>query len=880
MPARVVPSNRLIIPQPVAARVSRPGLVDRMERARQSLGLVAAPAGFGKTTALAEWARTTDAGVAWLSCDVSDEDPSLFWTDLIASISSRWPGAGDDAALVLERRPDAERELVTSLSSDLADIDGSEVIVVDDVQFARPAQAALFSLIRSLPSQARLVLGSRRDPAFSLARLRVDQRLFELRAADLAFSRHETAALFDLAGLSIADSDLDRLHLLNEGWPGGLQLAILALRGAGDARRVIDALASTTRTVNDYLLNEVLDRLPADLVEFVTVIAVLEEFDAALCLAVTDDPSTERLLGELVSADLFVVQLDPVGARFRFHHLFRAFLRARLRRLGQERLREAQERAIGALEEGGEHLAALRLAMDSGETARAALIVNTTVFTSLAVSDEQVSTTAIRAWLRQYGREAAESNPEQLLPLLVALAQFGQPDVAGWLERVEQAHPDPDPYLSAFLHGTWAEYHLARGDPDHAFPHNQLAAEASREATRHHPLFAALPVQRARGYLMAGDATGIAAVLESVSAPVGHPIVDDVRLPALHAWVALQSGDLRLARRTADDVLDTGPRVGAPPHGIGMILATLVSAALDLEGGKFASAEWLLGATESAARLNGQTGLHSLICLWLARLATAKGDQSAAWAYLTEARFAFVAPSSTVTAGFAAEEMRQAIAFVPPHGARLLSQLPDRVDSTVLRARLAVAQEDPALAAELLDGLDARTMRERVEVGVLRAILAVHHQDAAHAHLREALLLAEPQGFYRTILEQGNAVIGLLQSFPADGRLASYVELLVTMGHGMSWAHVPSRPTYGPPRAETAPQPARPRALTTFVEQLSPREVTVLQYLPSRLTYQEIGAELFISTNTVKTHTKHVYRKLGVTTRREAVDTARASNLI
>jgi LuxR family maltose regulon positive regulatory protein len=173
--------------------------------------------------------------------------------------------------------------MVTSLSNDLADIDGSAVIVVDDIQLAQTAQGALFSLVRALPSPGRVVLGSRRDPAFSVAKLRVDGGLFELRAADLAFSREETTAFFELAGLTIEQRDLDRLHLLNEGWPGGLQLAALALRGGGDPKPVIDALASTTKAVNDYLLNEVLDRLAADLVEFMTTISILEEFDAGLC---------------------------------------------------------------------------------------------------------------------------------------------------------------------------------------------------------------------------------------------------------------------------------------------------------------------------------------------------------------------------------------------------------------------------------------------------------------------------------------------------------------------------------------------------------------------------------------------------------------------
>ena len=303
-----------------------------------------------------------------------------------------------------------------------------------------------------------------------------------------------------------------------------------------------------------------IERLPARLVEFMTTIAVFEEFDASLCQAVTGEPDAGRLLEELVSAELFVVPVGDTGQRYRFHHLFGAFLRARLRSVGEDRLREAQQRAIVALEERGERLAALRLAVASGDTRRAATVVSATISSSLDLSDSQVSIMAVRAWLREYGLDAVRSDPEQLVELVLGLAQMGKPEVEGWLARVQEAHPDPDPSLSRLLHGTWAEYHLARGDPEEALPHNQRAAEANRRANRPHPLFVLLPVQRGRAYLMAGDMAGLAGVLESVSAPVGAPIVDEVRLPALRAWVALQAGELRLSKRIASEV--AGCRAG------------------------------------------------------------------------------------------------------------------------------------------------------------------------------------------------------------------------------------------------------------------------------------------------------------------------------
>ncbi len=476
---------------------------------------------------------------------------------------------------------------------------------------------------------------------------------------------------------------------------------------------------------------------------------------------------------------------------------------------------------------------------------------------------EQLSIMAVRAWLSQYGLDAARHDPEQLVHLVLRLAQMGKPEVQEWLARVDQAHADPDPFLRALLHCTWAEYHLARGEPERARPHNHVATEAAWQANRHHPLLASLAVQRARSYLMAGDVVGVSGVVNSPSAPVGHPIVDDVHLPALRAWVALQAGDLRLARRIAEEVFDAAKQLGAPPDDIGTILATIVGAALDLEAGRFAAAERQLSAAKTAAEALGSTDLNSLVSRCSARLATDQGHEEAAASYLTEARFAFAAPSQSVRAELAVEELRQAIAFAPERGTEFLSELPDRIESKLLRARLSIALGEPSAADELLGCLDtAQTKRERVEGGVLRALVAFGHDvPAAHTCLRRAVSLGRTEGFLRTVIGQGPAVSGLLRSFSPDQTLAAYTGELITM-------------------ADAALAPLRQSTVTDFVEQLSSREVTVLRYLPSRLTSHEIAAQLFVSMNTLKTHLKTIYRKLGASSRWEAVDIARAAKLI
>ena len=865
VPDLAVPTGKLTIPRPVGPRVGRTPLTERIERSAQRFVLLVAPAGFGKTTTLAEWATSTDADVAWLSCDESDSEPAQFWSGLITAVTSRWPQAGYDAALILERSPDAQRQLVTSLGNDLAGLEHPGAIVIDDIQFARSTQRMLLSLLQALPPHVRLILGSRRDPAFSLARLRISGGLLELRGEDLAFSQDETAAMFALAGVPLEAGHLDRLHALTEGWPAGLQLAAMALHHSDDHGRTIDAFASTTRAMSVYLVDEVLEQLSAEFVDFITMIAVLDEFDVALCEAVTDDPAAPARLEELVSADLFVVQVGDVEERYRFHRLFRTFLRARLMSLGGDLPRKVHERAIRALEERGDHLAALRLATMTGDTRRAAEIVTKNLLTSLNVADCRVSNVAVRAWLREYGANAVFDDPEQLLLFVAELAVSGRPEAEEWLTRLAQAHPDPDFSLRGLLHAVQMEQYLGRGHPEQALRHSQLAADAIREASRYHPVLAVLPALRVLAYMSAGDLPHARASLAEPAGPLDHPILENLTRPALRAWTALQEGELTTARRMAAQVLERAPEYGAH-NSLGAIVASVVEAALSIESGELKTAEQLLTAAEAQAQMNGRTVLQSLASRWLARLATARGDETAASAYLTEAKVVFRSPSPALRAEFALEELRQAIVFAPERGAQLVPQLPDRMEATLLRARLAVTQGQLSLAAELTDALSgAGTIRERVEWGVLRALAEfTHDPGAARASMRSALLLAQPEGFSRTILEQGAAVPVLLESFSPDGQLAIYADDLATMAN-----------------RDMGIAPPRPSAsAAASARQLTAREVTVLRYLQSRLTNREIASALFVSENTLKTHLKSIYRKLDVSSRREATAAGQASGLI
>ena len=205
-------------------------------------------------------------------------------------------------------------------------------------------------LAQRLPAHVRLVVASQHNPVFSTSRLRLAGVITELRADDLAFTQVEVEQLLELAGLGREHIDGRRLRCLTEGWPAGLQMAVLAMRAGGDPREVIDAFASTTKETSDYLANEVMNRLPPDLADFLTSICVLDEFDAQLCQAVSGRDDAGQLLDRVIADDLFIYQVDLAGERFRLHQMFAAFLRARLKSLGGTQFREAHLRAAAALQ--------------------------------------------------------------------------------------------------------------------------------------------------------------------------------------------------------------------------------------------------------------------------------------------------------------------------------------------------------------------------------------------------------------------------------------------------------------------------------------------------------------------------------------------------
>jgi LuxR family maltose regulon positive regulatory protein len=862
----VVAATKLTIPRSRRSLVPRPSLSARLD-SEYRVGLVSAPAGYGKTATLAAWAGGRRDHLAWLSCDPSDAEPARFMSCLLSAISTRWPGVADDAFVLLERDGSNSHDPVVSVANELAAVDAPGTIVVDDLHLAAPAPALLKAFIDALPDGFRFVAGTRSDPPLSLARLRLRGELLELRGDDLRFGVTEMADFVALQDLQLDRDDLDRLHDLVEGWPAGAQLAAIALHAGGGRAGFLDAFASTDRAVGDFLLSEVLATLPPELIEFLVATSVLDAFDADLCLAVTGREDAAVLLERLLAANLFVVPLDDRSRWYRYHHLFGAFLRARLASLGTQRLRTARDRACLALEERGDVAGAVRQAMAAGDVERAGQIVRSSIRGTMNMSEgAEDAIGAVRLWLHELGESFVETDPEWVVEFAIGLIGLtGSEDAPRWLDRVRRAHPDADGDLAALLEGAWGEYHLHRGQPRQALRHTGAAVEALGGRQSHEGLVALVHVVTARAHLQAGDVGEANAVIEhALSHPVQSSVADDVRHPGLGSLLAATRGELSRAEELARAAIGSADRLGLPEHEPGRVFARLGLLGVHLERDDPERAVLLLDDAIRSSEASHRLTLRNLVGLHHARVARALGDEARAASQLAQVRLSYADPDAEVRQVLGEEAAAQALQFAPATAASAIGDLdPSRLGTRLLHARLLLAEGDGRAAAALLDELGPPTTRRaRVERGVLRA-LAVLDRDVelANVHLAEALASGRPERLIRAFVDLGPDVHKLLLSCTVDAADAEYLQDLIS-----STSRVVA--------------PVRAPVTQALVEPLSEREVTVLRYLCSRLTYREIAAALYVSLNTLKSHVRSVFRKLGVASRDDAVAAGRRFGVI
>lgn len=854
----------LLVPRRAEGEIWRPQLVERLERSGH-LTLLVAPAGFGKTTLLAQWAgRQLRGSVGWLSCDHTHREPSRFWSAMIAAVGNVWPKSGRESSEILARKGESA-EVAISLASDL-DSTPPITLVIDDFHMARPTPWIFLTFLQSLPEHVRVVIGSRVDLPFSLARLRAAGQITELREDALRFSPDESAEFLALAGMELAAEDLRQLYELVEGWPAGLRMALLSIRRDDDPSRLLSSFGGTERGLTDFLVAEVLDSLPGDLVEFMLETSVLDSFDVSLCAEMVGDDQASRLLQQVLEAHLFLVPLDAFAERFRYHHLFREFLLSRLRARGRDRWYSAHQRAAHALIATGDVVAAMRQMSNLRDTQLAADILRAVIVKALEVADRETSAAVARAWLQEYGYRLVASDPLQVLDFLATLFLASSSDeVVWWLRRVEDEHPIPSPELQAKVMDLWATYYLDQGHADLAVAKATAALAASDRSGHREGLVSNGPVVLALSYLQAGDLEATKRVLAEADRSTLSPIiVGRVRLPAVSALVAACEGELTEAEGGALRVRRLADQLELPPWEVGRTIAALATAAVSLERNHRDRAGELLEAATRGAEEIGRPSLLSLVAVQQAQWCAAMGEAEVAFEWIAKARGDLRQRVQSVEEYLDLRAARLAVQLHDRRATGFLAKLPSTPAASLLRARHALSYGDIRLAAELLEGVGEAclTRIQRVELAVSLALIALDDdREVAARHVGEALELARPEWLVRTIVDVGPGLAGLFAMVPVERGHDDYLESLAFA-------------------AESTVLASTAAPVSSLPEPLTPREQMVLRYLSSRLTYSEIASLLYVSLNTLKSHVRAVYRKLDVDARAEAVKAGRALHLL
>ena len=901
--------TKLYLPSPRAGLVARPRLRQRLGAGLSArLLLVSAPAGFGKTTVLVDWLASLqtgdDAGVraAWLSLDPRDNDPSRFWLYLVSALRTAVPGVAEDALALLgdSQAPPAET-LLTTVVNDVAAAEAEVVLLLDDYHVIdSPAvHEGMAFLLAHLPPRLHLVLASRVDPPLPLARLRARGELVEVRAADLRFTAEEAFTyLNDVMGIDLAPDDVRALEGRTEGWIAALQLAALSMTGRDDIREFIAGFTGDDRYVVDYLVEEVLQRLPADLQHFLHHTSILDRMTGTLCDAVTLGSGGRAALERLDRDNLFVVALDDRRHWYRYHHLFADVLRGRLLDEEPALVPELHRRAAAWHEAHGDVADAIGHSLAGADHDRAAVLIESVM---PALRRERREAT-LRGWMEALADPVLRARP------VLANALAGTRMSTGVFEGVEEllaateqsleaaagpggvpAYVDADEYrrLPADVAVHRAGLALERGDVEGTVEHSRRALEQAQDSD-HGVRGAAL----ALGGLAAWTTGDVHGAHDAYTACLAEFEAIDHVPDVLGCSVALGDMEVALGRprqaaRTYLAALDLADRHhtpvlrGRPDMHVGI-------AARHLEMEDLAAARREL---DRARDLPKHGWLPQFAFRWrvvAASVREAEGDVSAAVDLLDEAERRYVADFLPNVSPVAAVRARtwarhghidQALQWVD-HVEISLDDSPTYLREyehlTLVKVLLAAHEHgrggaDLDAAAVLLDRLLTAAHRARragsvLEIEATRALVLHETGDPERAvdALIAALDLAEPEGYVRTFTIEGDAMARLLTA-AEQRRPSPYVTRLRAAFTSTAPPPVGSAPVRGAP---------------VLVDALSGREQDVLRLLNTELNGPDIARELVVSLNTVRTHTKNLYMKLGVTSRRAAVARARELNLL
>jgi LuxR family maltose regulon positive regulatory protein len=844
--------------------------------------VVSAPPGSGKTFLLRSWLDQAELGerLAWVTVERRERDAQRFWLSVVAEL--RNAVCGDSFVEKLTPSPDFDGVAVAErLVSNLDSLGEPVVLVIDDLHELSSAEAlAQFELLLTrLPSALHVVLATRHDPHLGLARLRVAGELTEIREIDLRFTLQEARELLDAAGIELSEAALALLHERTEGWAAGLRLAAISLAGHPEPERFVAEFSGSERTVADYLLAEMLDRQPEDVRNLLLHTSVLERVSGSLADFITGRSGSERILQTLEEENAFVVSLDAGRSWFRYHHLFGDLLRLELRRTDPDAVTRLHQDAARWYGQNGSPIEAIQHAQQAPDWDRAARLLADHVFSLLL--DGQGETT--HALLAAFPSDVVSTDAELATVFAADQLTRGSLDEAAAYIALAQHHAAavPDGRRRRFER-TLAVMRLSlarrRGDfagaLDTVHTLSLLEPQTSDDIELSNDLRAMALMNLGIVELWSGRVEDAEEHLKEgaeLARRIGRPYIEMGCLA--HLGPASYPHSFALIRERCEEAIAIADAHGwGSEPSVGVALATLGS--VEVWEGRFDDGENWLDRAEQALHPDAEptTALMLHFARGALHAARSRYQQALQEFRAAERPLDLIVPPQVLTA-----QLRG-----------LLLQTRARLgDTAAARAALADMQEEDRRSSESLAALAAVELAEgnwQAAVNALAPVLdgsapathvtsvvqavlldAIAHDRlgdtrSATSGIERALDLAEPDGLVLPFAMTGARE--LLERHPRHntGHAALRAEILDVLGG--------STP------------PSRRSALAPALAELSDGELRVLRYLPSNLSAPEIGAELYVSRNTVKTHMRHIYAKLRVHHRNEAVQRARELGLL
>jgi LuxR family maltose regulon positive regulatory protein len=902
-------ATKINIPQTRRDHLARSRLIVRLDEGMaRAVTLVCTPAGFGKTSLLADWAARAGWPVAWLSLDPEDSNPARFWRYVVVALDRAFGGIGERVLPLLSPvHVQSGQGVVTALINEFVAAPEELALVLDDYHTMQ-SQAIhddMAFLLSHLPPQLHVVITSRTDPPLPVARLRAAGQLAELRAADLRFTLQESSVLLrEVWGLDLAPEALAALEGRTEGWAVGLQLAALALRERPDADAFLRAFAGTHRYVLDYLSEEVLERQPKRVRTFLLRSSILERLSGPICRAVTGDPDSQDILEGIERANLFLIPLDEERRWYRFHHLFADLLRARLQRAEAGRVPELHQRAAEWCEQHGLIDEAIHHALRSGDGTWAARLVEQHLGETLGRDERAL----LERWLSRLPHETVRSRPALCLAEGLRQLFLGRLDaVERLLEQAERAvdHGQGPAEFGVLTEvGMVAEVAAAiallrselagvRGDPEQMaeYARSALAEMAEDE---HGPRFWARWLAEAeaewmRGRLAEAERASAELLAEGRAAPDPHP---GMVAPFPLGQLQQERGRLTAALRTHREGLRLATQ-GARTSTYHAGLAHLGIAQVLYERNELDDARQHVGASFELGRQERWFREHERVAsAWIHQ---ALGEADSALEAMNEACRLQASPQAN-SHWYPARSERARLFLAQgqtPEAERWAEEraLTENDEVSYVRerdhlvlARVLLARSDPGRALRLLDRLDALAESQGrqgslIQIRAVRslALQSAGDHQAALALLADALARGAPEGYLRVFLDEGPPMAALLhdllagrrqeQVAPADAVPRDHLAHLVD---AFEQAGLPIRPPVGRGGVVVA----------GLVEPLSARELEVLGLLAAGAPNRAIAEQLVVTPATVKKHLSRLFDKLGVANRTQAVARARALGLL